>query len=129
MSTTIHQEISLPATAQRVYEALIDQTQHSAFTGGAPTEISRDAGGAFSCHGGRILGRNLELVPGQRIVQAWRAASWAEGLYSVVHIQLVDEGKKTKLTLDHTGVPEGQSEHLEAGWHKMYWEPLQKYLG
>jgi activator of HSP90 ATPase len=70
----------------------------------------------------------LELVPGQRIVQAWRAANWEEGVYTVVRIELNGDGKTTKLTLDQTGIPEGQGEHLEGGWHKMYWEPLRKYL-
>ncbi len=35
----------------------------------------------------------------------------------------------TKLTLHHVGFPEGNGEHLESGWPKMYWEPLKKYLG
>jgi activator of HSP90 ATPase len=37
----------------------------------APTQISREVGGAFSLFGGIIVGRHIELVPNERIVQAW----------------------------------------------------------
>ena len=28
----------------------------------------------------------------------------------------------------HSGITEDMREHLEAGWHKIYWEPLAKLL-
>ena len=123
----IHQEIVFSASPERVYEALMSDKEHSAFTGG-PAEISRDAGGAFSAHGGQVVGRNIELVPNQRIVQAWRVGAWDDGVYSIVRLELRDEGGSTCVVLDHAGFPEGAAEHLEGGWHKMYWEPLSGYL-
>jgi hypothetical protein len=30
--------------------------------------------------------------------------------------------------MEHTGYPDGGEEHLEGGWHKMYWEPLKTYF-
>ena len=127
MSDAIHQEIVFKASPERIYEALMNDQEHGAFTG-APAEISREAGGEFSCHGGQISGRNIELQPNKRIVQAWRAGNWGEGVYSVVKVELDGGDGETRLTLDHTGVPDGTSEHLDGGWHKMYWEPLEKYL-
>ena len=88
----------------------------------------RKAGGAFSCFNGMITGRNVELIPNQRIVQAWRAGNWPEGVYSIVRFELNARGSNTKLTLDHAAFPDGAAEHLDGGWHKMYWEPLKKYL-
>ena len=76
-----------------------------------------------------ISGRNIELKPNARIVQAWRAGNWPEGVYSVVRFELTGEGAATTLTLDQSGFPEEQREHLDGGWRKMYWEPLQKHLG
>jgi activator of HSP90 ATPase len=128
MSNTIRQAVIIKASPQRVYDALLDAKQFSAFTGGAPAEIDSKAGGAFSCFGGMITGRNVELVPNQRIVQAWRAGNWPEGVYSIVRFELDAQGSETRLTLDHSAFPEGNAEHLEGGWHKMYWEPLKKYL-
>ena len=129
MSASIHQVIRFKASAKRIYEALLDAKQFSQFTGGAPAQIDPTAGGPFSCFGGMITGRNIELKPNVRIVQAWRAGNWPDGVYSVVRFELTGEGTATTLTFDHSGFPEEQRENLDGGWHKMYWEPLQKHLG
>jgi activator of HSP90 ATPase len=129
MSTPIHQEVVLPAAAERVYGALTEQKEFSALCGGAPTEIDPREGGTFSLFGGMILGRTVELVPGKRVVQAWRVKSWDPGVYSMVKFELEGDGKKTKVTLDHDGFPDGAREHLEKGWHTNYWDALKKHLG
>jgi activator of HSP90 ATPase len=82
MSEPIHQVVVIKAAPQRVYDALLDARQFSAFTGGAPADIHGQEGGAFSCFGGRITGRNVELKPTRRIVQAWRAGNWPDGTYT-----------------------------------------------
>src|SRR6266436_2484148 len=92
MTEPIHQEIVFPAGADRIYKALTDSAEFSKVTGGAPTEISSEAGGPFSCFGGMIVGRNIELVPNRRIVQAWRAGNWEPGIYSIAKYELRDQG-------------------------------------
>jgi uncharacterized protein YndB with AHSA1/START domain len=79
--STIHQELLFPVSPERVYEALTNANQFSQLSGGAPTDISADPGASFSCFGGMILGRNIELIRNQRIVQAWRAKPWESGLF------------------------------------------------
>ena len=122
--TYLHQEIQMKAAPQRIYDVLLD----SATITGMPAEINRDAGGVFSTFGGLIVGRNVELVPNQRIVQAWRPANWEPGLYSLVRFELKAQGSQTTIVLDHTGFPEGSFRHLDSGWYSRYWEPLKKYL-
>jgi activator of HSP90 ATPase len=138
---SIHQETAFKASRKRVYEALTDTKQFNKVTelsgamqsgmplGTAPTEISREVGGAFSLFGGHISGRHIELVPNQRIVQAWRVADWGPGVYSIAKFELAEQGSGTKIVFDHTGFPAGQGEHLAAGWKANYWEPLEKFLG
>jgi activator of HSP90 ATPase len=128
MSVSIHQEIVIKANAQLIYETLMDAKRFCEFTGGAPADINRDPGGAFSCFGGMISGRNVELVPNRRIVQAWRAGNWPEGVYSIVRFELETQGADTKVTFEQAGFPDGNREHLESGWHKMYWDPIKAYL-
>ncbi len=128
MTHPIHQEITFDASPDRVYSALTDGRQFAAFSG-APADNHGDAGGAFSGFGGHIVGRNVELEPGRRVVQAWRAASWSPGVYSIARFELNPAGSGTRLVFDQAGFPEGEGVHLEQGWHKMYWEPLRKYLG
>ncbi len=125
--TSIHYDIDFKATPQRIYTALLDAKQFAAFTG-LPAEIDATPGGAFSLFGGLILGRNIELVENQRIVQAWRPASWEAGVYSIVHFELKPRGTEASLAFDHTGFPAGLYDHLDAGWHSHYWEPMKKYL-
>ena len=76
--TSLHDEVMVKTSPQHIYELLLDSKQFTALTG-APAEIDPKAGGAFSMFGGLIVGRNIELVPNQRIVQAWRPSSWDPG--------------------------------------------------
>jgi len=103
----IHQEVIIKASRKRVYEVLTDTEQFRKLSGGMDTKISRDPGGAFSLFGGVITGRYIELVPGERIVQAWRS-DWAPGDYSNARFVLQEQGLDTKIVFDHTRLPAGR---------------------
>jgi len=126
-SIMIHQEIEFNATPQQLYDALLGSKQFSEFSGRV-AEINREVGGAFSLFKGHIIGRNLELVPNERIVQAWRVVTWPEGAYSIVRFELKPQGSGTRLVLDHIGFPEGLHDHLAAGWEENYWSLLKKHF-
>ncbi len=137
---SIHQEVEFKASRKRVYAALTDARQfervvqlsdaaRTMIKPGAPaTQISTEIGGAFSTFGGLIVGRQLELVPDERIVQAWRPAYWEPGIFSMVRFELKDAAAGTKLVLDHRGFPDGDAKSLLDGWGKNYWVPLAKFL-
>lgn len=127
MKTSIHQEIPFKTSAKTLFEAYLDATKHSEFTG-APATIEPVEGSAFSLYGGGVEGRNVELVENLRLVQAWRGADWSEGIYSIVRMEFREKNGETLLILDHSGIPEGSDEHLDSGWQKMYWGPLQAWL-
>lgn len=126
-SITIHQEVDFQVSPKRLYEALLDTKQFSAFSA-RPAEINHEVGGAFSLFGGHIVGRNLEFVPNKRIVQAWRVVTWPEGMYSIVKFELKAQGAGTHLVFDHAGFPEDQRDHLAEGWESNYWALLKNYL-
>jgi activator of HSP90 ATPase len=128
MLEPIHQEVSYDVDPASVYEALTSSEAFSQFTKAAADIDARD-GGRFSCFDDQIVGRNIELVAGERLVQAWRVAAWAAGQYSIVRFTLTKKGSGTQLALDHSGFPDGAREHLAAGWPKMYFEPPRAYLG
>jgi activator of HSP90 ATPase len=129
MSNNIHHSISFTASAERVYSALTDGAQFTSMSGGAPATLDASEGSEFSCFGGMIVGRQIELAPNRRIVQAWRVKSWPAGLYSIARFELVPDGAGTRIEFDHAGFPPDQQAHLDAGWHANYWEPLRKLLG
>jgi activator of HSP90 ATPase len=126
-SISIHQEIDFSATPQQLYEALLDAKQFTEFSS-RPAEINREVGGAFSLFKGHIIGRNLELIPNERIVQAWRVVTWPEGAYSIARFELEPQGSGTRLVFDHIGFPEGLHDHLSEGWEENYWSLLKKYF-
>ena len=126
-SITIHQEIEFNASPQQLYEALLGAKQFTEFSG-RPAEINREVGGSFSLFKGHIIGRNLELVPNQRIVQAWRVVTWPEGAYSIARFDLKPQGSGTRVIFDHIGFPEGLHDHLAQGWEENYWSLLKKYF-
>ena len=78
--------------------------------------------------GGLIEGLNIELDPNQRIVQAWREASWPAGYYTLVKFELLPRGSGTHVVFDQTGIAEPDWGHLNEGWPIRYWEPLRKYF-
>jgi activator of HSP90 ATPase len=139
IAESIHQEPILKASRKRIYEALTDAKQfdkviqlsgvmQSMHLPDKPAEISREVGGAFTLFGGYITGRHVELVPSERIVQAWRTGGWPPGIYSIAKFELAEQGSGTKIAFDHTGFPKGEAEVLASGWKAHYWEPLAKLL-
>src|SRR5262245_30432605 len=124
----IHQEIRINALPETVYEVLTNSAKFARMTSGRAAAISPEEGGEVSLFGGDIRARNVELVPGKRVVQAWRSSAWPKGVYSIVRFELDRDGDATRLVFDQSGYPEGAHDMLEGGWAKMYWEPMQAML-
>jgi activator of HSP90 ATPase len=139
-SEMIRQEVTFDASPQRVYQALTTTKDFDSVTrlsdaavllaaaGAKPTAISTELGGPFTMFGGYIIGRHLEMLPAERLVQAWWAASWKTGEFSIAAFHLSAEGGKTRLKFEHRGFPNGQGPELAHGWYVHYWEPLAKFL-
>jgi activator of HSP90 ATPase len=139
-SEAIRQQVTLDASPQRIYQALISSQDFDMITrlsdaavlldaaGAKPTSISTDVGGPFTLFGGYITGRNIEMLPNERLVQAWREGSWKPGDFSIAAFHLTADGRKTRLDFDHRGFPDGNGASLARGWHSHYWEPLAKFL-
>ncbi len=126
---SIHQEVTIDASPAAVFGVLTSSADFTRMTGGRAATISQEAGGAVSLFGGDIEARNIELVPGKRVVQAWRSKAWPEGVYSIVKFALAADGKGTKLTFDQAGHPDDAQQMLEGGWHQMYWGPMNTMFG
>jgi uncharacterized protein YndB with AHSA1/START domain len=126
---TIRQTVTLPGAPEDVYRALMTTKGHAAFTG-SPARISPRVGGTFMAWDGYIHGKNLKLVPGKRIQQAWRPSeeTWPKDHYSTVTFVLTKAAGGTKLTFTHAKVPSDHVGHLSSGWKESYWEPLRIYL-
>ncbi len=128
MSLSFEISATLPASPKRVYDAWLDSQSHSAMTG-AGAIVSHEPGGSFQAWDGYIEGRNLELEPGRRIVQAWRTVEFAADEPDS-NLELAFEAAEggTLLTLRHSNLPAHGMQYKD-GWRENYFEPMQTYFG
>jgi len=73
-------------------------------------------------------GKNVELVPDQKIVQDWRAADCRKVISPRVTFEFTVVPEGTRLDFTHTDVPEGTEAEFTQGWIDNYWEPLKAFL-
>ena len=128
MCKTIKQRVKFKAPPAKIYELLADSEKHSAITG-RKAIISGSVGGTFSTSENDVTGINVDLVPGRRIVQAWRHRRFPEGVFSMAAFTLTptsDGG--TELVLTHRGVPKDLIPETEQTWREQYWSRMKAYL-
>ena len=97
-------------------------------TGGRATGSAR-VGGKFTAWDGYISGRNLELAPPSRIVQAWRTSDFPDDAPdSRLEISLAPAKGGTKVTLAQKDIPPGQADGYRRGWVEYYFTPMRRYF-
>ena len=117
----------IPAPPADVYQAWLDSDGHTNMTG-SPARASAEVGGDFTAWDGYISGRNLELEPSRRIVQAWRTTHFDAGdPDSRLEVILEASDTGTRLTLRHTELPE-HGDQYRTGWPVHYFEPMQRHF-
>jgi hypothetical protein len=87
MCKTIKQRVKFKADPATVYDLLADSRKHSALTG-RQAIISKKVGGTFTLGESDVTGINVDLVPGRRIVQAWRHRRFPEGIFSMAAVTI-----------------------------------------
>jgi activator of HSP90 ATPase len=128
-TTTIKQTVSFNALPHDVYELIMDEDKHSAFTGSKVT-MSRKVKGKFDAFDGYVHGYNIELVQDYKIVQAWNFAEegWDPEHFSICTFLIERSGEKTKLSFTQQFVPVKNAEDLKKGWKEFYWSPMKAWL-
>ena len=128
MTPAIQQSAQFACSPKQLFEMYMDSAKHTAATG-SPARISRKVGGTFTAFDGKLLGRNLLIVPDRMIVQAWRSAGWKRGDQdSIVVLAFSKIADGSQVDLLHVDVPEHDHEGLTKGWRKFYWEPWEQYV-
>jgi activator of HSP90 ATPase len=127
-TSSFTQQVTLNATPQAIYELLMDSKAHTKLTG-AKARISTKDGGTFEVYDGYAFGKNIDLLPGKRIVQTWRAKEdkWPTDHDSIIVFELKALVKgRTKLVFTHREVPAALANDFKQGWTDFYWTPLKK---
>jgi len=121
--------VTINAKAETIYKAWLSSAGHSAITG-SPAKVDGTVDGDFAAWDGYIQGMFLELEENKRILQAWRTTEFpSEAEDSIVEILLDEDHGKTKLTLNHSNISEGQADDYKTGWEDFYFKPMREYFG
>ena len=127
MKETIQLQVIFNAKSSQVYEAWLSSAHHTKMTGGEAV-CTQNIGDTFSAWDGYITGKNIALVPNQKIVQSWRTTEFDEkDEDSELTILLKEIPNGTQMTLRHINIPEGQTQYRQ-GWEDHYFEPMRNYF-
>ena len=126
MCKTIKHKVRFKIPPEMIYDLLADSRKRTEVTG-RKAVMSNKVGGKFSTDAGQVTGVNVDLVPGRRLVQAWRRRDFPEGIYSMAAITLnpIPSGG-TELVLTHRGVPKHLLDQIEDYWRLGYWAPMKE---
>ena len=126
MCKTIKHKVRFKVPPETIYDLLADSRRRTEITG-RKAVMSDKVGGKFSTDAGQVAGVNVDLVPGRRLVQAWRRRDFPEGIYSMAAITLTPiSGGGTELVLTHRGVPKHLLDQIEDYWRFVYWAPMRE---
>jgi uncharacterized protein YndB with AHSA1/START domain len=129
MTETIKMSTILPVKPQRVYEAWLDSKEHGLFTSGGAASIEPKVGGPYTAWDGYISGKTLELEPYRRVLQSWRSTDFKDGQAdSLLEVVFEEVPQGTRLTLNHTNIPDGQAAEYKQGWEDFYFSPMKEYF-
>ena len=126
MNKAIEQKILFHgAKAAELFDIFVNPKKHSAIHGGATTKISDKEGDHFSLLNGNLKGRNLLIVPGRMIVQAWRGNVWEkDDLDSVLSLVFSDNRTGAQIEMVHAFTPNQFTEL----WNEIYWQPMKEFV-
>ena len=127
MPASITLSTLIPAPPDIVYSAWLDSDGHTAFTG-ASAYIDPRVGGRHSAWDGYVHGTTLELLPGSKIVQSWRTATFPDGVDSRLEVHLSIAGGATRLTLVHSAIPDKHLKEVERGWQEFYFKRMTDFF-
>jgi activator of HSP90 ATPase len=115
---------NIPAPPDELYKALTFAPTIELWTGESaimPTE----PGAEFSLWDGSIVGKNLELVEGKKIVQQWYFGDQPADSIVTMILHPVKQG--TSVELSHTNIPDSDFDDIVEGWNGAYFGALQEF--
>jgi activator of HSP90 ATPase len=123
----IFQVIEFECGVAEVYKALTDAQLLSRLTG-MSAQMEKQEGTTFHAWDNRCHGYMLHLKENSRVVQAWRHIDFPEGMYSIVTFDFEATETGSRVSFNHTGVPEEASGWLTETWKKDFWVPITEHL-
>jgi len=109
--------IEIKAEPEDVFTALTNPFTIELWSG-ETAQMSDQEGEEFSLWGGDIIGKNLEVIKNEKLVQQWYFGD--DGPESIVTIKLWAKKTSTSVELSHTNIPDEAYENIVDGWNEAY---------
>jgi activator of HSP90 ATPase len=120
--------VDLPVQKEVLFRAWLDSAEHSSFTG-SEAVIDPSVGGSFSAWQEYISGKTLEMDFPNRILQSWRTTEFDDSdADSKLEILFESNKNGTRLTINHSDIPDGQGDMYREGWEEYYFKPMLEYF-
>ncbi len=111
----------IPAPPEEVYLAITNPATIQLWSG-EEAAMSTIPGSEFSLWEGSITGKNIEFIPGKKIVQQWYFGDQVED--SIVTLILHQHPQGTSAELRHSNIPDEAFDDIVEGWNEVYFGSL-----
>lgn len=89
--------------------------------------MTTEIGAEFSLWGGDIIGKNMEIIENEKLVQEWFFGEEGENA-SIVTIKIWPKGGSSSIQLTHTNIPDEAYENIVEGWNDAYLGAIKALL-
>lgn len=117
--------IKIKAEPADVFAALTNPFTIELWSGYA-AEMSQEPGSEFSMWDGDITGHIIELVPNEKVVQAWNFGEQEQ--LSIVTIKIFADRNNSQVDLLHTNIPADAFNEIVEGWNEYYLGAIKNFL-
>lgn len=124
----LEHKVEIPnASAKDIYHALLSTDEHSKIIGDK-ANVSDKVGGTFTTFSGYAEGKNIELIPNEKIVQTWRASDWPPGHFSTITFRFKNTDNGAEIYFTQENLPQGTIDEFDAGWKDNYWDNIIEFF-
>jgi activator of HSP90 ATPase len=122
---TFKKSFNIKAEPADVYSALTNPFTIELWSG-YPAQMNTEAGSEFSLWEGDITGKNLEFVQDKKVVQEWYFGDQVEK--SIVTILIFPDREDSRVTVEHTNIPDDDFAAIADGWREHYFEAISNFF-
>ena len=122
---TFKKIFNISAEPSDVYAALTNPYTIELWSGYSAV-MSEEEGSEFSLWEGDITGRNIQFIPNHKVVQEWFFGDQTEK--SLVTIIIEPDRENSKVTVEHTNIPDEDFADIAEGWREYYFGAINNFF-
>jgi len=122
---TFKKIFNISAEPSDVYAALTNPYTIELWSGYSAV-MSEEEGSEFSLWEGDITGRNIQFIPDHKVVQEWFFGDQTEK--SLVTIIIEPDRENSKVTVEHTNIPDEDFADIADGWREYYFGAINNFF-